>query len=190
MKVIPRRIQIEDIGAAGRSKGIHCSEIIKWILRRMDPERFKGGPIDPNQSIQGFIWEEILSTGFASLMRKQTLVQQLELSETLAGRTVYFTLDGLDHGKWKVHEYKATRMSAGRPILDHRFWHWFVQMKAYCRVAQSREAELWAFFVNGDYKNGPLMKRWEIEFSKGEIVEAWIMLENALKQMLKEGVVE
>jgi len=190
MKTISRGVRVEEFQpVASRSKGIHCSDLIKRILRRMDPERFKGEEPDPNRLVVGFIWEEMISTGFASLARKKTKVHQFELCTEMCGRQVFFTLDGLDYAKWRVHEYKATWMSARHPITDHRFWHWFVQMKAYCKVAQTQEAELWAFFVNGTYRNGPEMKRWEVTFSKREIEENWLMLTNTLKEMIREGEV-
>ena len=61
-------------------------------------------------------------------------------------------------------------------------------------MADTREAELYALFVNGNYergegKGGPEMKRWEVEFTEREIEENWMAITNALRKLIKEGKV-
>lgn len=193
MRVKESQVEIEDIGGGNRSPGLHLSDVLKPLLQSVDEKRFSSGGIDPVRFHLGFIWEEVLSQAFARTMEGRE--SQLEVESEMCGRRMYFTLDAVDTEKWRVHEYKATWMSARHPIEDHRFWHYFVQMKAYCKVVESREAELWVLFINGDYSRekgmgGPQMKRWEVEFSESEIEENWLMLENKMKQLIREGVIQ
>lgn len=197
MKLTPGEIQIAELEPAKfRSPGIHHSTILKEILRGVDPKRFGGeGGLNSARTFTGFVWEEVLGEAFTKLARgSKPALCQLELQREMEGRTVFFTLDAFDTNRWRVHEYKCTWMSSRHPIEDHRFWHWFAQLKSYCKVADTREAELYALFVNGNYergegKGGPEMKRWEVEFSEREIEENWMAITNALRKLIKEGKV-
>lgn len=196
VKLTPGEIKIEDLEPSKfRSPGIHHSTILKEILRGIDPKRFGGeGVMNPARTFTGFIWEEVLGEAFTKLARmSKPALCQLELQREMCGRTVFFTLDAFDTERWKVHEYKATWMSSRHEITDQRFWHWFAQLKSYCKVADTRAAELYALFVNGDYsrwdEGGPVMRRWEVEFTETEIEENWTMVKGRLSDMIRKGKV-
>jgi hypothetical protein len=63
---------------------------------------------------------------------------------------------------------------------DKKFWHWLVQIKAYCHLLDTTRARLHVFFVNGDYAShrDPQYRSWDLGFHEGEIAENWSMLVN------------
>jgi hypothetical protein len=84
----------------------------------------------------------------------------------------------------KVHEVKATYKSTntvGETEEDlHAQFLWMAQLKAYCRGANTRWADLHVLFLNGDYKYPlqPRKKRFRLEFEQYEIDENWELLKN------------
>ena len=178
----PHEVSVEDLQAEHvRSPGVHFSDLLKPILRKMDPKRFGGGEIDPEFVFAGFVWEEVMSGALARMARgRRKYLHQMEV----VFREVILTIDTFDLEKWRVHEYKFTEMSSRHSILDHRFWHWWVQIKAYCLATGTKEAELWVYFARGDYKGKRReAKRWVAEFSERELEENWMMLENKKKEL-------
>lgn len=91
---------------------------------------------------------------------------------------------------WKLGETKYTwRSSKGlTELIDTGtgpFWVWVVQMKGYCKLIGTTEARLFAFFVNGNYKNGyvPEWRVLDFVFTEMELRENWDMLKShALKK--------
>ena len=52
-----------------------------------------------------------------------------------------------------------------------------VQIKAYAYGFEAVEARICVFFINGDYKgNFPLVRIWDLKFTKLELTENWHML--------------
>jgi hypothetical protein len=59
-----------------------------------------------------------------------------------------------------------------------------VQLKAYCLATGTNEAELWVYYMRGDYrKKRRDAVRYECRFSRRELEENWLMLENVRKGM-------
>lgn len=140
-----RRFQQER--SRNRSKGRHLSECIHHIVARLDPKRFSTtGPIDPAMAEGGFIWEDVISFAFA----RRYSSKQLELQH----EGIFGTLDDFSAAKWRVIEYKMTKMSAVNPIRSAKFLHWHMQIMGYCEMVDSYEAELVPLFVNGSYELG------------------------------------
>ena len=175
---------------AERSPGVHLSEILRYLLTRQDPGRFKpGGEFDPEFVFAGFIWEELVSGALSKLAGKSDPKRYITQLEILF-REVYCTIDVFDTKLWRVLECKYTESSSGRSIRDHHFWHYFAQIKAYCLATGTREAELWVYFARGDYKGKRReAKRWEVRFSERELEENWMMISSAARQMREEGVI-
>lgn len=186
MKFTEHTLEIEQLQPAlDRTPGMHFSDVLKRILREQDPGRFKGNPVDPEFVFAGFVWEEVMSAALARMARKkQPNLQQLEIEF----RELLLTIDTFDVDAWRVLEFKFTETSSAKPINDHHFWHYLVQLKAYCLATGSDEAELWVYYARGDYrKRRRDAKRFEFEFSKRELEENWRMLAMMRKQMLSEG---
>lgn len=177
-----------------RTPGLHYSTIAKHLLRNWDPERFGRKPKTglADRFLVGFVFEELMTQALAQIVREHCQLPQLEVTAEMAGRPIILTIDAFDPRLWLVYESKATWMSSRRPITDRRFWHYFVQVKAYCKAAQTTDAELWVLFVRGDYGEDwrPVLKRWRLWFTKAELEENWKMLENSLRDLIARGMVD
>ncbi len=183
MIITPLALDISDLTpSSDRSPGVHFSDLLKSILVKMDRKRF-GGEFDPEFALAGFIWEELMSEALGRMARgRNRHLTQLEVFF----RRVYLTIDTFDTQTWRVLEFKYTEMSSARPPTDHRFWHWISQLKAYCLATGTTEAELWAYFARGNYREKRReTKRWLVKFTARELEENWMMLENARKGLLK-----
>jgi hypothetical protein len=188
VKFSPIPISISDLEPrTNRSKGLHASDIIKHLLVHWDPKRF-GGEVDETTRklwLTGFVFEQAMSSGLAALARgRNSRLVQLELEE----EGVFRTIDTFDTEKWKVVEYKSTEMSSRHPITSYRFWHWMIQIKDYCSVAGTQEAELYVLFMRGDYKEKRRdLKAWELKFTERELRENQVMMRNARRDMERKG---
>ena len=170
-----------------RSKGRHQSEIIKYIMTRLEPKRFAGsGEPDSKLWEIGFIWEEIAAR---VLTRKFGIIKhQVELERD----GIFMTLDGWNSKLQRVREYKATKISSRHQITSNRYWHWHAQLKGYCLEMGTREAEIIPLYINGGYESAggrfgavacrPVV----VEYSRGEIRENWDMMLRTRDRMDKE----
>ena len=169
--------------AAERHPGLHVSDIIRDIentttkvgkrppVARLSPEELKrmGSYVEV-----GWMWERVIrnamcATYYAVVARYESL-GEIELDG------IYGNPDWFDVIDFAVEELKATYRSSRRPI-DADFWSWFVQVKAYCKMTETRLARLRVFFVNGDYRqSGPQFKLWRLEFEQAELDKNWDML--------------
>jgi hypothetical protein len=63
--------------------------------------------------------------------------------------------------------------------LEKYFWLEVTQVKGYCHMTGSTEAELWVFFVNGDYRPPrPTVRGVLLEFTEQELLESWQVILN------------
>jgi hypothetical protein len=165
-----------------RSTGRHLSEIVHWIVQNMDPQRFAGGAVDPIAVHQGFIWEDVWDQVLGHQLGNG---RQMEMCED----GIFMTPDQLDFDSWRVREFKATKLSAGHPIRGSKFFHWHVQVMAYCRAMGTLEAELIVLHINGSYELGggrfgkTVARPWLLTFTPRELEENWRMVLRARDQM-------
>ena len=166
-----------------RSTGLHVTDIIRDIENRLTKPG-KRRPYDELTAEEkkrmgayvegGWAWEEalrraMLVTYYRGLERFIS-VGEIELDD------IFGTPDWFDTDDGCVEEFKATWRSSRRPI-ETDFWHWWVQIKAYCHMTDTRFARLRVFFVNGDYRDsGPQFKLWQAKFEKMELDKNWDML--------------
>lgn len=180
-----RRFQAARAGK--RTKGRHLSEVLHYILKKKEPKRFAGGAIEALAVHQGFIWEDIFD---------EVLGQQLGsgLQRELLEDGIYMTPDGMDFDRWRIREFKSTKLSAGHPIRGAKFWHWHVQIGCYCRAMATREAELIVLHINGSYELGggrfgkTVAKPWLLRWTRRELEDYWRMILKARDQMDEEGL--
>lgn len=171
-----------------RSPGRHLSEIVKYIITVLHPERYGGEGISPLRAQVGFMWEDLLSRTLA----RQLGMKQIEVMDQES--RIYLTLDGMNTREWRTREAKCTKISAANPITSARFWHWHIQMMAGCWVMETRQCELVVLHVNGSYELGggkfgeEKATPWLLEFTDREIVDNWRMVVRAGERMEKEGV--
>lgn len=128
----------------------------------------------------GFLWERVFSMAMAESFRTGDIVRPGE-----------FMVDGIigSPDNWnlvtgKVIETKCTWRSATK--LEHFekfFWTWLVQMQGYCRLLGTRQAELYVFCVNGNYRPPtPIIMAYELEWTSDEIDGNWDMLKRHAKK--------
>ncbi len=167
------------LSSGQRSPGLHVSDIIKDIMQRLAPNRF-GKPDQPQEDLPftkfevGFAWEELMGRMLGSRMvPTASIIRPGEIE--MDG--IYMTPDWFDVERYRPVETKATWATARRNIDDPFFWHWIVQVKAYAKGCGAVEAQICAFFIMGDYHgNFPLVRIWNLKFTKLEIDENWHML--------------
>ncbi len=164
-----------------RSPGLHVSKIIRSIMETLEPRRFKGDKPPPIEWISaGVVWEYLLEAAMAKLATTGTpaLIRPGEVEKD----GIICTLDAVSVGDWVVHEFKFTWMSSRDAVGHKKFYHWLLQLKAYCYALGTNHARLHAFFVMGDYKgSGPQPLAWDLQFTDLELRETWEMLVNHAK---------
>jgi hypothetical protein len=165
-----------------RTVGLHLSDIIRDLLKRMDSKRYTDNPaagLPVWRWETGFIWEEIWSRAF---LRSEGVFLQPEI----LFEGVLMTPDGVHFETEQGWEFKVTWKKACEPSGEEsgKFWAWFVQIKAYALALGIEKYRLVVLFVNGDYKGGgPMIGQWEYTFTKKELRENWKMLMDHLKIM-------
>lgn len=119
----------------------------------------------------GYLWEHAFTMAYQNAMR---VVRTDEW--TLDGVTG--SPDGIDTHKWRVIELKFRWMSSLKfAQLEKFFWLEMVQVKGYCKMVGTLEAELWVFFCNGDYRPPrPIVLGKLITFNEQEVEENWGMI--------------
>jgi hypothetical protein len=184
MIIVARDVSVADLEVDPgplRSDTLHVSTLIKAICVGLEPERF-GGTDDPSVKFEiGFAVERAIEEAWR--LRRIDVLRPGE-----------FTKDGItgspdgvsfNEGVPVVEEIKCTWMSSRGCPDDRKFWHWFVQIKAYCHLLDTRLACLHVFFVNGDYAQHrePQYLSWDLRFNKGELDENWSMLLNQARAL-------
>lgn len=180
-------------GHPERSEGLHVSRIIH-DLREGLGKGAGDGSISQLQLEEfgtiGFLWERILELTLSSMVADTAPGRFLRLGE-VAHDGLFLTPDYCDldyHGDGSnvlgLEEWKCSWSSPRKADdLEKNFWHWLVQIKAYCWVLETRLARLRAVFIAGDWKGDitPRCRIWEFEFTERELADNWSMLINHAK---------
>lgn len=154
-----------------RTDGLHVSTIIKSICQEIDPKRFSTkGDLPWNRFETGFTFERVLELAFASRLPHIFRPGEIELDGIL------MSPDGIDPDGFVLEEYKCTWMYSNDAPDSTKFWHWFVQMKAYCHALGTLRARLRVLFVNGWGNKEPEYKVWNIAFTDAELQDNWNMI--------------
>lgn len=164
-----------------RSPGLHVSTIIKSICHEIDPKRFPlsaDGDLPWNRFEVGFTFERVLEQAFASRLPHIFRPGEIFLDG------IYLSPDGIDPDGWVLEEYKATWMTSHDAPEGAKFWHWKIQMMAYCHALGTLRARLRALFINGWGDKNPQYKVWEFEFTEHELLCNWSMI---LRQAQAKG---
>lgn len=179
---------------ARRSPGAHVSELIRQISNSvlMKGQRKHMEELSPSEKSRmgvyvamGWAWEAIVREALVRPLYGTSLEGKFMSPGELTLDGISGTPDWLDSEEGVLEEFKATWRSSARP-LDPDFWSWLVQIKAYCKMLQTREARLRCFFVNGNYReSGPQVKYFQLTFGKQEISDNWDMLVRQHESTLK-----
>jgi len=182
--VTQRAVTVADLGVEPgppRSAGLHVSSLIKAICFKLEPERFGGEITDWTRIELGFTVEKVIERAWSE--RRTDVFRPGEIAKDgISGSPDALSFD--DDGP-VVEEIKCTWMSSRGCPEDRKFWHWLVQIKAYCHLTEATRARLHVVFVNGDYAQHrePTYLCWDLQFSPGEIAENWMMLLNQKRDL-------
>jgi len=184
MIIVARDVSVADLEIDPgplRSDTLHVSTLIKAICVGLEPERF-GGTDDPSVKFEiGFAVERAIEEAWR--LRRIEVLRPGEFTKdgvTGSPDGICFDAEGS-----VIEEIKCTWMSSRGCPDDKKYWHWLVQMKAYCHLIDTLRARLHVFFVNGDYAQHrePQYLSWDFTFTKGELIENWSMLLNQAKAL-------
>ncbi len=176
---------------------LHQSDIIKKLMHRLQPQRFKGEEFVMSPRVEaGILFESILERAMAA---KFATVRPGEVvSDPIGARgiRVFMSPDGVNPTLQCGEEYKATFMTSRHGIADEatgepldKFVHWFVQVKGYAKWLEVLDWIIRVFFVNGNYNRsglladgtpdpdaGPCFKSYRVQFTQQEVDANWQML--------------
>jgi hypothetical protein len=125
----------------------------------------------------GLLWERVFSIAYCDAMVENGGPDLVRPDEwTLDGITG--SPDAIRLSTWRVVELKCRWMSANKLDNLEKYFFWeLVQIKGYCKMVGATSAELWIFFVNGDYRPPrPIARGLLLEFTEQEIEESWLMV--------------
>ncbi len=177
---------------APRTPGLHVSQIYQHIMRSIAPEKYKDEWDEQSDAyaLMGHAWEDLVGLVMGHQIRGEYgWIRAAEMK--MDG--VLLTPDWLWMAPKRgpvVVDTKATWKSCrdcddgGAFLNDVRFVAWKMQLLAYAHALDINHAELYVYFVIGDYQAGPKpqRKRWALEFTRAERVENWQMLLNTARR--------
>lgn len=178
----------------GRSAGIHVSALIRCIATDqgiLKPEWAEDVSLsdvreitDPTAVLRisiGLAWEAHYIPLIGTIVDHPGEMQVDGIYMTHDGESVDTVCTAsANRGKVAliVDEVKATYKSTKTVGNMESQWMWMMQCKAYCKGLNTRFARMHVLFICGDYTYPikPLLKCWQIEFTKEEIDTSWELL--------------
>lgn len=161
-----------------RSSGLHVSQIYRDLERTIMAQKKERRDLTQDElswyAAGGYLWEHVFSVAMADSFRNAEIVRPGEfMVDGIIGSP-----DNWDIRTGRVVETKATWLSSRKlDSLEKHFWVWLVQMQGYCRLLDTTEAELYVFFVNGNYAPPmPIGRALTLSWTRAEIDENWEML--------------
>lgn len=158
-----------------RSAGLHLSQIYGDIERTLDPSLSLMGDDELAWYRNGgFLWERTWARAMADSFTRGDIIRPGEVYKD----GIIGSPDNIDLATWRVIETKCTWKSSNKfELLEKWFWVWLVQIKGYCWMVDSVEADLFVMFVNGNYRgSGPQVKAVRLKFAPIELAENWEMI--------------
>lgn len=128
----------------------------------------------------GFLWEHVFSAAYVESIRQRNLVRPDEWEcDGIVGSPDLIRVDD-----WTLIELKFRWMSSNKfDQLEKHFWLELVQIKGYCKMVGTWQAELHVFFCNGDYRPPrPRVRAVSLQFTEQEIEESWLVIKNHAKR--------
>lgn len=176
-----------------RTEGLHLSQITGDILIGMDPKKYGREDEDDGMWMNfllGLIYERALELAWLDKElegHRPGLIRPGEIVwvDPISGKNIYGTPDAFDTIKGRPEEYKFTKKSSRQPITDNKFWHYWVQLKAYAYMLGVNSGALYIMHVNGnnskdfaDPEGSYQIRGWEDTWTQVQLEENWAMLVN------------
>jgi hypothetical protein len=194
LKVLPP-VTLRDLvapSAVVRTPGLHVSQIVQAIMRKVDAKYAKAYPQADSENWQetGFMWEDVLSEALVSRLGENQYrfrPGEIERDGVIGSPDAIEINIQPDDPVCVVAEFKCTWKSCrGWPdprtadpspscLMDKRFLGYLLQMQAYCAMLGTTRARLYPLFINGDYTSYvPEMRGvYQIDFTPSELEEQW-----------------
>lgn len=158
----------------------HISHVIRSICVRLGKFEADDGPITEERQTRfelGSSFEDAVAAALAERYSRSEPDRFARVGE-LERDGLIGTPDLLDVMDWAIIEIKLTWMSSAHDVESPKFWHYWVQLMAYCYMADSRVGRLHVCHVNGDYRGvrGPVYHIWEQRFTPQQLRDNWRML--------------
>lgn len=171
---IPQLLPIED-----REPGLHISGIISSLCVQLGhyPPKDEWSESDITRMQLGCALEDTLALRWTQEYPDRYIqLGGLEV-DGLHGTPDFY--DVVDNA---IEEVKLTWMSSRHDPDSEKFWRYWVQIKAYCHMLDTRVGRLHVCHAMGNYKfddgGGPQYNVWERTFSNQELDENWRMLKS------------
>ena len=163
-----------------RSEGVHVSDCIHTLALAL-------GHYEESELTEASVIRMELGRSFEyaliAMMTKDNPDRyaqpgELELDDMFGTPDLFDTTDGA------MEEIKLTWMSSNAEVDGKKFWRYWVQLKAYCKMWGASVGRLRVLFIMGDYRfdagsGGPVYRVWEQRFTQEELDENWLMLLSA-----------
>lgn len=171
---IPQLLPME-----GREPGLHISGIISSLCVQLGhyPPKSEWSESDITRMQLGCALEDTLALRWTQEYPDRYIqLGGLEV-DGLHGTPDFY--DVVDNA---IEEVKLTWMSSRHDPDSEKFWRYWVQIKAYCHMLDTRVGRLHVCHAMGNYKfddgGGPQYNVWERTFSNQELDENWRMLKS------------
>lgn len=176
-----------------RSPGLHLSRITHDILCTIDPKRFgemhedrgdgAGQGAQYLRFLAGIMFERALEMAWLDLTLERGSRPELIRPGEIEVDGITGTADAYDTAIGQPEEYKCTKMSCRQSILDRKFWHYWVQLKAYAYMWGCNSGALWVLHLNGNYSwddadpnSGYVIRGYQAIWTELELKENWWMM--------------
>lgn len=190
-----------------RTDGLHFSQIMNDILVTLEPDRYgQGNEGKWMNFLVGLIFERALELAWLDreiegnyrpeLIRPgevtydgvfDCLLPHCEVCGGIGKKGIRYrilgTPDAYDTYLARPEEYKCSKKSCRQDITDKKFWHYWVQLKAYAFITGSHSGVLYILHVMGNWsrddndpENGYVIKGWEDTWTDLELLENWNMI--------------
>lgn len=160
---------------------------VSWIIRELCIKlgHFTTSSMTPEQQTRmelGSVFEDAvvhaLAARYAESDEHYTRPGEYKLDGLIGTPDLLNDYQRNSENMWTVIEIKLTWMSARHDPESEKFWRYWVQLMAYCKLVGTHHGQLHVCHINGDYRENrlPIYRVYEVEFTDTELNENWAML--------------
>ncbi len=176
---------------SNRTKGVHLSSIIRYIMGRENPAyRKEETTLDEigkrnSRFAMGMAWEHLLSWAISQVFPNESRVIIGELEQdgiimtpdNVGLNEALYQVDNLIVEEWKC-TWKSSKHVTTDEAFAENFKHWIWQLASYCRALGTNDGLIRVFFVMDSYKFDSVCKPycWRIKFSDDDLDSIWEMI--------------
>lgn len=163
----------------------HVSYLIRKLCLRLGHFKDTGEEPDIDRMELGSAFEDAIVDGLSRRYARahpHRFIKpgELELDGLLGNPDLFDCVD------CAVIEIKLTWMSAEQDPEGKKFWKYWIQLMAYCKMMGILLGRLHVGHIMGDWDRSkglprPQYKRWERRFTQREVDNNWVMLQNATR---------